>query len=67
MYQVFVFSSFHQSVLQIETDDQLTRILRAISSDNFKLQVVIGITFQTKYRNKSSLFFLKRSFYPIKT
>ena len=43
-----------QSVLQSEIDDQLTRISCAISWANFKLQVVDAMTFQTKYRNKSS-------------
>ena len=47
--------------------DQVIRISCCNSSSHFKLHVVDAISFQTKYRNKSSSFFLKRSFYPIKT
>ena len=43
-----------QSVLQSETDDQLTRISCAISSANFKLQVVLNKIFQKFFFSKST-------------
>ena len=54
-----------QSESQSETNNQLTRISCCNSSSHFKLQVVDAMTFQTKYRKAP--FFLKRSFYPLKT
>ena len=43
-----------QSVLQSETDDQLTTISCAISSANFKLQVVLNKIFQKIVFSKST-------------
>ena len=43
------------------------RISWCNSLSHFKLQVVDSLTFQAKYWNKSSLFFLRILFYPIKT
>ena len=46
--------AFKQSVLQSETDDQLTTISCAISSANFKLQVVLNKIFQKIVFSKST-------------
>ena len=45
---------FVQSVFQSEIDDQLTTISCAISSANFKLQVVLNKIFQKIFFSKST-------------